>query len=203
VCAINSVPQDDLSWLTPEVGAELARIARLKVASALGERYPHQPKTIGQERMVDGSFVTITEDGRLRGCMGYVGVKLPSIKAVERAPLAAAFEDPRFPPLTRQELSSCVFEVTVLGPLRELSSQMLAQPEAHIILGVHGLLVRAAGLSGLLLPQVALEYGWTVQEFLSQTCVKAGLPEDCWRKPNTKVYLFEGKWFSETLEAKP
>lgn len=199
--AVHSVHAQELSWLTPELGSELARYAHAKVASTLGERVqPVKPPPV--DRVVDGSFVTITLEGSLRGCMGYVGVKMPLIKVVERAALAAAFEDPRFPPLTRDEVSRCVFEVTVLGPLRELSSEELSQPEAHIKLGLHGLLVRSGGLSGLLLPQVALEYGWSVREFLSHTCVKAGLPPESWQRPSTKVYVFEGRWFSEAAEAK-
>lgn len=188
----------ELEWLTPQLGSELARYARARVAAALGQ--PAKPPTISVERVVDGSFVTITLGGALRGCMGYVGVKMPLLKAVERSALAAAFEDPRFPPLTREELDHTVFEVTILGPLRELTRQQLAHPESHIELGVHGLLVRSQGQSGLLLPQVPLEYGWGVREFLAQTCVKAGLPGDCWLKPNTKVYVFEGRWFPETKQ---
>lgn len=185
----------ELSWLTRELGCELARYARSKVAAALGE--PPVGAAPAENRVVDGAFVTITLGGSLRGCMGYVGVKMPVLIAVEHAALAAAFEDPRFPPLTREELGASRFEVTVLGPLRELTRQQLEKPEENIVLGLHGLLVRSHGTSGLLLPQVALEYRWDTREFLSQTCVKAGLPRDCWLKPQTRVYVFEGKWFSE------
>ncbi len=178
------------------MGVELARYAKRRVASALGQRIG-TTSIMAEGRSVDGAFVTITIEDNLRGCMGYVGVRQPLLKAVERAAMAAAFEDPRFPPLTPDELPSSVFEVTLLGPLRPLASKAPQELAASIKLGVHGLLVKRKGFSGLLLPQVALEYGWGASEFLSQTCLKAGLPEDCWCKPDTEVYLFEGKWFAE------
>jgi AmmeMemoRadiSam system protein A len=191
------VLSEDLSWVSRELGVELARYAKRKVASALGQRVDATP-IIVEGRSVDGAFVTITIENNLRGCMGYVGVRQPLLKAVERAAMAAAFEDPRFPPLTSGELPLSVFEVTLLGPLRPLASRAPQELAASIQLGVHGLLVRRMGFSGLLLPQVAVEYGWGASEFLSQTCLKAGLPEDCWCQPDTEVYLFEGKWFSES-----
>lgn len=187
---------EDLSWVSRELGVELARYAKRRVASALGQRIG-TTSIMAEGRSVDGAFVTITIEDNLRGCMGYVGVRQPLLKAVERAAMAAAFEDPRFPPLTPDELPSSVFEVTLLGPLRPLASKAPQELAASIKLGVHGLLVKRKGFSGLLLPQVALEYGWGASEFLSQTCLKAGLPEDCWCKPDTEVYLFEGKWFAE------
>ncbi len=179
------------------MGVELARYAKRRVASALGQRVDATPIFV-EGRSVDGAFVTITIENNLRGCMGYVGVRQPLLKAVGRAAMAAAFEDPRFPPLTSGELPLSVFEVTLLGPLRPLASKAPQELVASIQLGVHGLLVRRMGFSGLLLPQVAIEYGWGAPEFLSQTCLKGGLPEDCWCQPDTEVYLFEGKWFSES-----
>ncbi|MEM0271347.1 MAG: AmmeMemoRadiSam system protein A [Thermoprotei archaeon] len=187
---------EDLFWVNRELGVALARYARVKVAHALGELVG-SPPTIVERRSVDGAFVTITLGQQLRGCMGYVGLSQPLLKAVERAAMAAAFDDPRFPPLTQRDFRSSVFEVTILGRLRPLESREPQNLQRSLKLGLHGLLVRRKGLSGLLLPQVAIEYGWGPQEFLSQTCLKAGLPADCWRQPETEVYFFEGKWYSE------
>jgi Uncharacterized conserved protein len=116
------VLSEDLSWVSRELGIELARYAKRKVASALGQRVDAAP-IIVEGRSVDGAFVTITIENNLRGCMGYVGVRQPLLKAVGRAAMAAAFEDPRFPPLTSGELPLSVFEVTLLGPLRPLASR--------------------------------------------------------------------------------
>jgi AmmeMemoRadiSam system protein A len=191
------VLSDDLSWVSPELGVELARYAKMRVASTLGERVD-TTQIAGVSRSVHGAFVTIMLGHELRGCMGYVGHPQPLLDAVGKAALAAAFEDPRFPPLTRRELGQCSFEVTLLGPLREIVVREPSEVDSKVRIGVDGVLVRGHGLSGLLLPQVALQYGWAAAEFVSQACLKAGLPADSWMKRGTRVYLFEGRWFSES-----
>jgi AmmeMemoRadiSam system protein A len=105
--------------------------------------------------------------------------------------LSSAFEDPRFPPLARDELARITIEVSVLSPFR------LTRDPAEIRVGTHGILVRRAGRSGLLLPQVATEQGWEREEFLAHTCRKAGLPDDAWREPDTAIEIFSAIVFGE------
>jgi AmmeMemoRadiSam system protein A len=136
-----------------------------------------------------GAFVTLKRRDQLRGCIGHIVADRPLWHNVADMALAAAFDDPRFPPLTRAELDGLVVEITVLGPLSPCPD-----PES-IEIGRHGLYVRRGMHSGLLLPQVPVEWGWDRLTFLRQTCRKAGLPEDAWRDPETKIYWFEGTVF--------
>ena len=136
-----------------------------------------------------GAFVTLKKEGRLRGCIGNVVGNAPLIATIERMAGAAAFEDPRFPPLTVDELDNLEIEVSVLGPLTLC-------PDPNLIeVGRHGLYIRKSMHSGLLLPQVATEQGWDRETFLDQTCVKAGLPKGAWRKAKTEIWWFEAEIF--------
>ncbi|NLY41396.1 MAG: AmmeMemoRadiSam system protein A [Desulfovibrionales bacterium] len=136
-----------------------------------------------------GAFVTLKKNGQLRGCIGNVTGQGPLAETIERMACAAAFEDPRFPPLTAHELDALQIEVSVMGPLT-----LCPDPE-RIEVGKHGLYIRKAMHAGLLLPQVALEWGWDRETFLDQTCVKAGLPRGSWRKPKTEIWWFEAVIF--------
>jgi AmmeMemoRadiSam system protein A len=138
-----------------------------------------------------GAFVTLTRQGRLRGCIGFVVAERPLLETVREAARAAAFQDPRFPPLRAQELPEIRLEISVLsepGPVQSLE---------QIRVGTHGLIVRRGARSGLLLPQVATEYGWDRDTFLSHACAKAGLPGDCWREPGTEIEIFSAEVFGE------
>ena len=143
-----------------------------------------------------GVFVTLTKDGCLRGCIGFPYPVIALGEAIREAAVAAASQDPRFPPVTRKELPSISIEVTILTPPIPLTCAPDDRP-AHIEPGRHGLIVRGMGTSGLLLPQVCTDYQWDARTFLEQTCAKAGLPSHVWHNKNVEVMTFEGQIFSE------
>ncbi len=143
-----------------------------------------------------GVFVTLTKAEELRGCIGFPYPVMPLGDAIEDAAVAAATGDPRFPTVRRDELASVRLEVTILTVPFPVEGDPAQRPE-KIEVGRHGLIVRGRGTSGLLLPQVATEYGWDSTTFLDHTCTKAGLPERCWTQANVEVLTFEGQIFSE------
>ncbi len=145
-----------------------------------------------------GVFVTITRSGELRGCIGYPYPVLPLREAISSASAGAALEDTRFPPLTVPELHLISVEVTVLTPPEPLGVEPQMRPDA-VIIGKHGLIARGAGRTGLLLPQVATEYKWNCEDFLAHTCMKAGLPANCWKRAETEILTFEGQIFHEQV----
>src|SRR3569832_184613 len=125
-----------------------------------------------------GAFTTLHLHGALRGCIGFIEPRHPLWQTVVSTARAAAFEDPRFPSVTPVELQAIKIELSVMSPIRPIA------PE-DVEVGIHGLIVSQHGRRGLLLPQVAPEWGWDRETFLSQTCAKAGLPPDAWRKGAT------------------
>jgi uncharacterized protein len=143
-----------------------------------------------------GVFVTLTENGQLRGCIGLPYPIAPLADAIVEAGASAALKDPRFSPVRPAELPLLRVEVTVLTLPTPIPGPAERRAD-HVEVGRHGLIVRGQGTSGLLLPQVATEYGWTPAEFLDQTCNKAGLHRGCWRTPEVEVSLFEGQIFHE------
>ncbi len=136
-----------------------------------------------------GAFVTLKKNGELRGCIGYVEAVKPLYLTIREMARAAAFDDPRFPPLTASEWPQVEVEISVLSPLEEIFDP------ARIEVGRHGILLRQGPFSGLLLPQVAVEYGWDREEFLFHTCLKAGMAGDCWRRSGTRIYIFSAEIF--------
>jgi len=138
-----------------------------------------------------GAFVTLTIKGALRGCIGHVEAVEPLWRSVRDNTLAAAFRDPRFPPLEEAELPRVAIEVSVLTPM-----QRVAGP-AEVVVGTHGLLIERGDRRGLLLPQVARDRGWDRDTFLDQTCRKAGLEPGCWRSPDTRIFVFSAEHFGE------
>ena len=139
-----------------------------------------------------GAFVTLhTADGDLRGCIGSVVAVDPLCLAVAQSAVNAAFRDPRFYPLRRDEVGSISLEISVMGPIVPVSSI------DEIVPGRDGLIVRRGGAAGLLLPQVATEYGWDAQTFVEHTCAKAELASDAWRSPGTRIERFSAEVFSE------
>ena len=143
-----------------------------------------------------GIFVTLNKKNDLRGCIGF---PLPQklAKALPDAAIAAATEDPRFSPVEKTELGSITFEVTILTPPIKLKIDDPAKILSAIKVGRNGLIIKQGYHSGLLLPQVPVEYGWNEEEFLNHTCQKAGLPFGCWKEKNTKIFSFEGIIFKE------
>ena len=143
-----------------------------------------------------GIFVTLTKAGELRGCIGFPYPVMPLGDAIDDAAVAAATGDPRFPPVRKEELASIRIEVTILTVPLPVVGEPGIRPE-KVEVGRHGLIVRGRGTSGLLLPQVATEYGWDSTTFLDHTCIKAGLPERSWTYANVEVLTFEGQIFTE------
>ncbi len=144
-----------------------------------------------------GVFVTLNDQSGLRGCIGF---PLPDKKlhiALKDAAIAAATDDPRFPKVEPEELDKITFEVTVLTPPEEIKVDDPKDFPSKIKVGQDGLIVKFGLNSGLLLPQVPVEYGWNSEEFLRHTCEKAQLPNDIWKNSQTKILKFEGVVFKE------
>jgi uncharacterized protein (TIGR00296 family) len=184
--------------LTTDEGMMAVNIARNTIEAVVrGSPIPSASLTpVFSEKR--GVFVTITRSGELRGCIGYPYPVLPLSEAVPSAATSAALEDPRFPPVTIPELYQIRIEVTILTPPQPVD----VEPELRsgaVIIGKHGLIARSGGRSGLLLPQVATEYSWSPEEFLTHTCMKAGLPANCWKRPDTEILTFEGQIFHEQV----
>ena len=186
------------------MGIVAVRIARAALEEALGRSGPAAdvlpgPRLEGTFNEPRGVFVTLHRypEEELRGCIGFPLPVYPLREALGRAAVAAAFEDPRFAPVDRGELDRIVVEVSLLTTPAPLPT---GPPDARaraVRVGRHGLVVRRGRRSGLLLPQVAQEYGWSAEEFLGQTCEKAGLPPHAWRDPATVVEAFEAGVFGE------
>jgi len=185
-----------MNLLTPHDGELLLRIARSEIADAVAQ----EPKPLihlfpfMEEKR--GIFVTLTKGGQLRGCIGLPYPVMPLGDAVRQAAISAALEDPRFPPVRKEELTKIHLEVTVLTVPVPVEGDPEDRPN-KVIVGKHGLIIRGRGTSGLLLPQVATEYGWDAKTFLDHTCIKAGLAEGSWRDPRVELLTFEGQIFSE------
>lgn len=182
--------------LTEEEKQELLKIAKEVIWNkALGRPLPLFEVRSPRLKEPRGVFVTVKKRGYLRGCIGYVKPIKPLWQAVVDMAQAAAFEDPRFPPVRPEELEELEVEISVLTPLKEVKGspdEILRQ----IKVGVHGLMVeKPPHYSGLLLPQVAVEYGWDEETFLKETCLKAGLPPEAWRDPLCRIYVFEAEVF--------
>ena len=144
-----------------------------------------------------GVFVTLNNPIGLRGCIGFPLPDKKLYNALEDAAIAAATEDPRFPPVKKEELDSITFEVTVLTPPTKIEVSAPEEYLSKIKVGQDGLIVKYGFNSGLLLPQVPTEYGWNEKDFLEHTCEKAGLPKDYWKKTETEIQKFEGIVFKE------
>jgi AmmeMemoRadiSam system protein A len=137
-----------------------------------------------------GAFTTLHLGGRLRGCIGYVAPMLPLVETIAETAAAAAFEDPRFDPVSEEEAPHLNIEISVLTVPKAISPD-------EVVVGRDGLIVGQHGRRGLLLPQVPLQYGWDRETFLAQTCVKAGLPPEAWRHGAT-IEGFTAEVFGES-----
>ncbi|MGA3286829.1 MAG: AmmeMemoRadiSam system protein A [Bacteroidota bacterium] len=179
--------------LTNEEKRVLLKIARSSIQSALGGK-PLPQKEYKSESLSrpSGVFVTLRIGENLRGCIGYVEPLFPLAQATQEAAVKAAMEDPRFMPMTLAELAGITIEISVLSPLSELHDKM------KIEIGKHGLVIDAGFRRGLLLPQVAIEYGWDREQFLKHTALKAGLPFDAWKRNEVKLFTFTVEKFEES-----
>lgn len=180
-------------------GEFLVRLARKAISEYLekGEKIDAKaPKHLMEPR---GVFVTLAEypSHELRGCIGYPRPHEPLADAIISMAIEAATGDPRFPPLGKEELGKTIIEVSVLTvpePVEVKDRKKLAE---EVRVGMDGLIVEAGWQSGLLLPQVPVEQKWGSEEFLCQSCWKAGLPPDSWLKPGVKILRFQAQIFAE------
>ena len=145
-----------------------------------------------------GVFVTLNKKENLRGCIGFPTPVKKLYQSLVDSSIASATEDPRFPPVKYDELNEISFEVTVLTSPKEVKVTNPLEYLNKIKVGRDGLIVKWEFGSGLLLPQVPVEYGWNEEEFLNHTCEKAGAPFDCWKNKSTIILQFEGIVFKET-----
>jgi len=174
--------------LTEEDRQLLKRIAREAIEARL-DRKDYTPPTAERLERKRGLFVTLTLDGELRGCIGLIRARDPLWKATADMAQAAAFEDPRFPELTRDEFSRLEYEISILSPLERVNRP------SDIEIGRDGLMIKLDMHSGLLLPQVATEHGWSVVQFLEQTCLKAGLSRSSHKERHAEIYRFSADVF--------
>ena len=178
--------------LSPKEQKALLKLARGRIARLVGREGdgPAKDELPGPE-MKRGAFVTLHKQGRLRGCIGNFISDEPLTELIQDMAVAAASQDPRFPPLGAAELDQVDLEISVLSPLRRISDVN------EIKVGTHGIYMVSPRGRGVLLPQVATEYGWDRDTFLDQTCVKAGLRPGCWRDPDTEILIFSAQIFGE------
>lgn len=179
-------------------GEELVKMARKTVTEFLRNDSKIEDEDFDSKfNFSSGVFVTLNKQNSLRGCIGYpLPVKKLSEGLIDAA-ISAATRDTRFSPVTIDELDKIVFEVTVLTPPVEIKVKQSLDYLTEIKVGRDGLIVENPFTSGLLLPQVPIEYDWNVEEFLEHTCQKAGLEKDAWKNKETKISKFEGVIFKE------
>jgi len=169
---------------------ELLQVARRAVEAAV-KHTAYEPPTPSDQALLQerGAFVTLTEKGGLRGCIGYVMPLKPLYQAVAEVAQAAALQDPRFPAVTAKELDQLQYEISVLTPFRRVLDVK------QIEIGRHGLLMRRGPREGVLLPQVPVEEHWDRRTFLEQAALKAGLPAQAWQDEDTDIFAFSALVF--------
>ena len=153
---------------------------------------PHfetESKNLNDKR---GVFVTLKKNNDLRGCIGRIVADIPLCRVVSEVAIDSALNDPRFPPVTLEELSSIEIEISVLTPFTKVDDV------GEIEVGRDGLMIKKGFYSGLLLPQVPVEYGWDKETFLQHTCLKAGLATSAYKDKDASLYRFEAIVFSES-----
>ncbi len=168
----------------------LHEIAKTTIfCQAKGEKIPQFEVTLEILKEKKGAFVSLHKHGQLRGCIGNIHAQKPLYLTVKEMAKAAAFEDPRFTQVTLEELEDLQIEISVLTPLKKVKDLK------EIEVGKHGIYIVKGYCSGLLLPQVASEYGWDRETFLEHTCYKAGLPKDAWKDEDTEIFIFSAQVF--------
>ena len=185
--------------LSDSDGVFLVKTARKAVTEFLsnGNRIKLESDIEEKFSFNSGVFVTLNNPDGLRGCIGFPMPEKKLSHAIVDGAIAAATEDPRFPSVKTNELNDIVFEVTVLTPPVEIDVSDSMEYLKKIKVGRDGLIIRHSFSSGLLLPQVPVEYNWNVEEFLQHTCEKAGLSRDTWKNESVKIEKFEGIIFKE------
>lgn len=172
---------------------DLVKLARDSIKSYFNKEKVEFPKDSPKR----GVFVTLYKGEELRGCIGYPEPIMQLNEAVFQAAKGAAFEDSRFSLLKEEELKDIRIEVSVLTPPELIEVKSSEEYLDNINVGEDGLVIRSQLGSGLLLPQVATEYGWSAEEFLQQTCIKAGLSVDDWKEGGVEVFKFQAKVYKE------
>jgi len=184
--------------LSKAEGAELLRIARQAIETRLLKGSELTPETKAG-MPPQGAFVTLYSwpEKRLRGCIGRVEGEWPLAVTVARMAMAAAFSDPRFPPLSASELPEIIIKISAMSPLSRVKGA------EDVIIGKHGVLVRAKGRAGVFLPEVPVEWGWNVVQMLDRLCAeKMFMPADTWRKPGSEISVFTTETFGESEPGK-
>ncbi|MEL9909529.1 MAG: TIGR00296 family protein [Desulfurococcus sp.] len=194
------------SELTFEEGVLLVKIARKAIEAYVtkGEHVDAANYAVISEKLrrPGMTFTTIERidaTGRtsLRGCIGFLAPVYSLIESTIESAIEAAVNDPRFPPLSPDELGEIIVEVTVLSNPVSVVVEDRWQIPSMIIIGKHGLVAEKGWFKGTLLPVVPVEYCWDEETFLAETCLKAGLRPDCWLDKSTKIYIYEGRVFRE------
>jgi len=182
--------------ITTEEKKLLLSQAREAITAELERRKPEYPQKVPEDSSLKepcGAFVSLhtTKSRSLRGCIGRMTANLPLVETVRMMAKEAAFGDPRFPPLRKEELENCHIEISALSPMTPCPDPR------QVKVGVHGLYIRRGGRSGVLLPQVPVEQGWNLDEYLDYICVKAGLPQGSCEAPDTELFTFTAVVFGE------
>lgn len=178
--------------LTEKDASSLLQIARDAIVCHVKQQEfqpaPREEKSLNQR---SGCFVTIKQDGQLRGCIGNFQSELPLYQEVAQMAVTSASKDPRFHPMELAELDNFNLEISVLSPLEKIDDI------EQIVVGQHGIYLEKNFSRGVLLPQVATEYNWDRQTFLQQTCLKAGLYGDAWQEDDADIYIFSAQIIKE------
>jgi|SRR5580700_742005 AmmeMemoRadiSam system protein A len=190
-------PWSETHFVAPPTTAEysqqerelLLRLAHRSIEAALVGRKLDLTAPNAHLDEMRGAFVTLHLQGRLRGCIGYIVPQHSLYRTVAEAARAAAYEDPRFQPVTADEAGRLAVEISILSPPQPI------RPE-EVVVGLHGLIVTQGGRRGVLLPQVAVEWNWDRETFLTQTCLKAGLPPNAWMQ-SVDLQAFTAEVFGE------
>jgi uncharacterized protein (TIGR00296 family) len=183
-------------------GEQLVRLARRAVEEYLNESIVVNFDNMYQFSQKAGVFVTLNyvsnNEEHLRGCIGFPIPDKKLYQSVIEAAIAAATQDPRFPPIGKEELANVIFEVSVLTSPEKINVQSPKEYQNHIKIGRDGLILRSEYGSGLLLPQVPVELKWDIDEYLANICYKAGAPPDTWLVPESQLYRFEATVYRES-----
>ncbi len=177
--------------LTKKEQRELLKIARQTIVGYVTSgKVPAIAPTSPGLNLHSGCFVTIKQKGELRGCIGNFVSDQPLYLLVQEMAVSAATRDPRFYPVKVDDLANFTLDISVLSPLQKAASV------EEIKVGTHGIYIVKGSYRGVLLPQVATEYGWNRDQFLEHTCIKAGLPQDAWQG-ECDIYIFSAQVFGE------
>jgi len=182
-----------MSKLSIDAKKALLKIARDIISYRLGITPGFEFSEIIEESLNEkrGAFVTLHIEGNLRGCIGNFVSDEPLYKLISEMAISSAFSDPRFRPLSKDEFEKIDIEISALTPLTQISDI------EEIQVGKHGIYLIKDFYRGVLLPQVATDYGWDKYQFLDQTCIKAGMRPGCWKDKNCKILIFSAEVFGE------